>query len=96
MEEESIVVDELTSFASNIRKEFCVVLKSFIYFLRKFEEKKAHNMFSLMLDPRFRSLSLVSSFIGREQGVAIVEKYDIKSLYPMLKLPSPFASFGII
>jgi hypothetical protein len=85
MEKESIIVDELTSFASNIRKEVCVVLKSFLSFLRKFEEKKAHNMFSLMLDPRFKSLSLVSSFIGREQGVAIAEKYDLKSLYPMLK-----------
>jgi hypothetical protein len=26
----------------------------------------------------------VFSFIGREQGVAIVEEYDCKSLYPML------------
>jgi hypothetical protein len=26
----------------------------------------------------------VFSFIGREQGVAIVEEYDSKSLYPML------------
>jgi hypothetical protein len=49
-----------------------------------FEEKKAHNMLSLMLDPRFKSLCLVFSFIGREQGVAIVEEYDSKSLYPML------------
>jgi hypothetical protein len=52
MEEESIIVDELTSFASNIRKEVCVVLESFLFFLRKFEEKKAHNMLSLMLDTR--------------------------------------------
>jgi hypothetical protein len=37
-----------------------------------------------MLDPKFTSLHLVSSFIGREQGVSIVEEYDNKSLYPML------------
>jgi hypothetical protein len=84
MEEESIIVDRLTSFASNIRKEVCVVLKSFLSFLRKFEEKKAHIMLSLMLDPRFKSFHLVFSFIGRKQCVAIVEEYDIKSLYPML------------
>ncbi len=85
MEEESIIVDELTSFASNIRKEVCVVLESFLFFLRKFEEKKAHNMLSLMLDTRwFKRLHLVTSFIGREQCVASVEEYDIKSLYPML------------
>jgi hypothetical protein len=38
MQKESIVVDELTSFASNIRKEVCVGI--FFFFLRKFEEKK--------------------------------------------------------
>jgi hypothetical protein len=37
-----------------------------------------------MLDPRFKTLHLVSSFIGREQGKAIVEKYDKNSLFPML------------
>jgi hypothetical protein len=84
MEEESIVVDELTSFAFNIKKEACVVLESFFSFLKIFEKKKTHNMLSLMLDPRFKSLCLMSSFIGREQGVAIVDKYDSKSLYPML------------
>jgi hypothetical protein len=37
-----------------------------------------------MSDPRFKSLRLVYSFIGHEQGVAIVEKYSERSLYPML------------
>jgi len=60
------------------------VLESFFSFLKKIEKKKAHNMFSLMLDPKFKSLHLVSSFIGREQGVSIVEEYDNKSLYPIL------------
>jgi len=73
MEEESIIVDELTSFASNIRKEVSIVLEFFLSFLRNFEEKKAHNMFCLMLTPRFKSFHLVFSFIGREQGVVIVE-----------------------
>jgi hypothetical protein len=65
MEEESIVVDELTFFAFNIREEVCVVL-ALLSFLRKFAKKKARNIFYLMLDPRFKSLHLVSSFIGRE------------------------------
>ncbi len=41
-------------------------------------------MISLMLDLRFKSLRIVSSFVGREQGVAFVEEYDKNSLYPML------------
>jgi hypothetical protein len=44
MEEESIVVDELTLFASNMKKGVCVVLESFLSFLRKFEKNKVHNI----------------------------------------------------
>ncbi len=41
-------------------------------------------MIFLMLDPRYKSLPILSSFVKMEQGVVIVEKYDRKSLYPML------------
>jgi hypothetical protein len=40
-------------------------------------------MLSLMLDLRFKSLRLVSSFVGRKEGVNIVDEYDGKTLYPM-------------
>ncbi len=36
-----------------------------------------------MLDPRFENIHLVSFFIGREQGIAIVQVYDERSLYLM-------------
>ncbi len=42
-------------------------------------------MFSFMLDLNFNNLCLMSSFIGLEQGKAIVEEQDKKTLYPMLK-----------
>jgi hypothetical protein len=60
------------------------VLDSFFSFLKKYENKKAHNMIFLMLNPRFKNLCIVSSFVGREQGVALVEEYDRKSLYLVL------------
>jgi hypothetical protein len=41
-------------------------------------------MISLMLDPRYKNLCIISSFVKMEQGVALVEDYDRKSLYPML------------
>jgi hypothetical protein len=41
MEKESIVVIRLGFLAFNIRGLWCF---KFIYFLRKYEEKKAHNM----------------------------------------------------
>ncbi len=60
------------------------MLDSFLSFLKKYENMKVHNMISLMLNPRFKSFHLVSSFVGREQGVALVEEYERKSLCLML------------
>ncbi len=45
---------------------------------------KAHNKLFLMLDPRFKNLRLVSSLIGRQQGIFIVQKYDMRFLFPMV------------
>ncbi len=59
------------------------MVDSFLSFLKKYENKKVHNMISLMLDPRFMSLHIISSFVGRKQGV-LVEEYDRKTLYSML------------
>jgi hypothetical protein len=44
---------------------------------------KVHNLLSLMLNLRFKTLRLVSSLIGREQGKTIIEKYDKQTLFPM-------------
>jgi hypothetical protein len=41
-------------------------------------------MLSLVLDPRFKNLRLISSLISQEQGISIVQKYDMRSLIPML------------
>jgi hypothetical protein len=53
IEEDSSVALELTSLVSNIRKEVCEVFDSFLSFLKKFDERKTHNMLVLMLDSRF-------------------------------------------
>ncbi len=52
MEYDSIVVDELVLLVFNIRKDVCGV---FLSFLVKYENEKAHNMISLMLNLRFKS-----------------------------------------
>jgi hypothetical protein len=62
MDDDSKVAFELFLLTSNMRKEMCV-MDSFISFYKKYE-KKAHNMFSLMVNARFKSLYLVSSFIS--------------------------------
>jgi hypothetical protein len=78
--EDGIVVYELSCLASNIKKK---VLDYFISFFKKYEEKKSHNIFFKMLNPRFKTLCLVSTLIAHEQGKAIVEEYDKKSMSPM-------------
>jgi hypothetical protein len=84
MEDDFIISNELSLLAFNIRREVINALDSFLSFLKNYENTKAYNMISLMLDPRFKSLCIVSSFVGREQGVALIEEYDRKSLYHML------------
>jgi hypothetical protein len=84
MEDDSIIFYELSLLVSNIKREIINVLNSFLSFLKKYENMKVHNMISLMLNPRFKSHHIVSSFVGREQVVALIEEYDRKSLYPML------------
>jgi hypothetical protein len=37
-----------------------------------------------MLNPKFKSICLVFSFIGHEKGLNIVGKYSKWTLYPML------------
>jgi hypothetical protein len=58
-------------------------LNSFFSLLKKFVEIKTRNILVLTWDPRYKSLCLVSSFIGRDQGISIVQQYDTISLYPM-------------
>jgi hypothetical protein len=60
------------------------VFDFFLSFLKVYDKRKAHNIISLMLDLKYKNLCMVSSFVGREQGIVLIEKYDRKSLYPIL------------
>jgi len=84
MDDDSIVNDELSFLASNIKKEVINVSNFFLSFLKVYDKRKTHNMIYLMLNLKYKSLHIVLSFVGREQGVALVEEYDKKSLHPML------------
>ncbi len=86
--------------ASNIKREVCGILNGFLSFLKTYEGNKAHNMLSLMLVPRFKSLRLVSSLIDRKQAISIGEEYDQQSLFPMLlrcyHILQPMVEFGLV
>jgi hypothetical protein len=66
MEKDLVVTDELALLVFNIRMEVCGVLDSFLSFLTKYENRKTNKMIFLMLNPRFKSLQIISSFVGRE------------------------------
>jgi len=66
MKDESCLDNELTLLSSNVKKHVYGVLDFFLSFLTKYEEKKTHNMISLMLDPRFKNLCIISSFVGKD------------------------------
>ncbi len=44
MDEDSRMINELTLLALSIKKEVCVVLHSFLSFLKKYEKRKSHNI----------------------------------------------------
>ncbi len=67
-----------------MKRKYVWSLIQVLSFLTKYDEKKTHNMLSLILDPKYKTLRLICSFIGHEQGVPIVEEYDRRSLFPML------------
>jgi len=81
MDDDSAVSDELSLLASNIKKEVINVLDFFLSFLNVYDKEKTNNMISFMLDLRYKNLHIVSSFVGKEQSVALVEDYDRKSLH---------------
>ncbi len=65
MDDDSIVNDELYLLAFNIRREVINVLDSFLSCLKVYDKRK-NNMISLMLDPKYKNLHIVPSFVGSE------------------------------
>jgi hypothetical protein len=84
MDDDGKVILELSLLAFNIKKEVVGILNSFLTFFRIYEKNRNYNILLLMLNPRFKGFCLVSSHIGHEQGLFIVEEYGAKTLYPML------------
>jgi hypothetical protein len=60
------------------------MLDLFLSFMWQFEYERAHNMLCLMLDPRYKNLHFVFSFIGCNTDIFNIDEYDQKSLIPML------------
>jgi hypothetical protein len=78
----------LSLLTSNIKREICGVLNGVLFFFKKYEKNKALSILSFMLDPRFKSLRLVSFLIGQKHVISIMEKYDqILNFFSFIMLP---------
>ncbi len=77
------LIIELGTF-TKVMNEVIGVINYFIYSLTIYNEIGTHNMLTLMLDSKLKSLNLVFYFIGHKHGMAIINEYDRKSLFPML------------
>jgi hypothetical protein len=77
----------------NTRREVCDVLDFSLLFWTKYENRKTHNMIFLMLDPRFKNLHTLSSFVRREQRVSLVEEYDMVFISYVGQMSWTLASF---
>jgi hypothetical protein len=51
-----------------------------------FQPTKAHNMIVLILDPRFKDLSLVRDYVGHTFAIEITTTYDVNFLLPTIKI----------
>jgi truncated hemoglobin YjbI len=66
MDDDSRISFKLASLASNTKSKVFGVLDSFLSSMKTYDEKKAHNMLALMLDPRFKNFHFVFSYVGKE------------------------------
>jgi hypothetical protein len=64
--EENVVVVELNLLASNTKRKVCNVLDVFFSFLKKFDERKSHNMFAFFLYLKYKNLRIDATFVGNE------------------------------
>jgi hypothetical protein len=92
--EEDVFDHELKELMLQMKQQILEVLLPFISFLYIFERRKGHNMLALVLDPRFKSMRLVTMFMGHEDVTFVIVEYDEKLLIFLLMEIIKFLMFG--
>jgi hypothetical protein len=75
---------ELEVLQARMMSEVINALAPFLSFTVSYSSKHAHNMLALMLDPRYKGLSLVKDYVGRERALQVVAETDANALLPCL------------
>jgi hypothetical protein len=71
---------ELITFQNDMRIEFVKVIKHFLLFSQAYDLHQVHNMFALMLDPRFKSLRVVENYVERGACICLAAEYDVNAI----------------
>ena len=85
---------EIEILKARMAKTTVDVMKPFLRFSLQFVADRAHNMLSLMLDPRFKGLEYVIQYMGVAAAKQVVEDYDRKILIPYLVKVHKFLNPG--
>jgi hypothetical protein len=75
-------LDDLDVISFEKLKELQIHVKpqmfiSFISFLDEFYSQKCHQKLVLMLNTRFKNISLITSHVGHENASSLVDNYDL-------------------
>jgi len=60
------------------------VMSLFFFFTHTFEKRKGHNMLAITLDPKFKSMCLVTTYVACDNVIVLIAKYDNELLLPLL------------
>jgi hypothetical protein len=60
------------------------VFKPSMDFFNAFYFHQIHNMLALMLDPSFKSLQVMKSFLGHNNAIHLIIEYDVKEVIPFM------------
>ncbi len=52
----------------------------------EFDSPLVHNMLALLLDPRFKSLHVMESFMGCGNAIYLAIEFDVKEVIPFLMI----------
>jgi hypothetical protein len=75
---------KLFLLASKLELEVIHVVTLFLDCLHSFDPKKVHMMLALMLDPRFKDLSILSNYARIENIIiATIQDMILKTLIPL-------------
>ncbi len=77
---------KVKKLSANMQKQVTLVLRPFLDFMNCFKLSKGHNMVALMLDIRFKDLSLLGDYVGHSSTIGIIVTYDREFLLPTFKI----------